>query len=114
MCPCRMKSVPHNFRGRKEPVKLFSDWMEALKEEIYTGVRGLYLMLLFMPVIMLSPLCVGLGWGWSSWVELVRWSLERAGPAFIKWGQVQDPISDAENPHAACSSAVQQPDFTDV
>lgn len=86
--PPRMHSIHHNFRGRSEPVKLFNDWMEALKEEIYTGVRGLYLMLLFMPALMLSPICVGLGWGWHSWVELMRWTLERAGPAFIKWGQV--------------------------
>lgn len=64
--------------------------MEAVKEELYTGVRGLYLMLLFMPVLMLSPICAGLGWGWHSWVELLRWTLERAGPAFIKWGQVSD------------------------
>jgi len=59
--------------------------------QVYTGLRGCYLMLLFTPVIVLSPVSVGLGWGWFTWVELLRWTLERAGPAFIKWGQVKAP-----------------------
>lgn len=92
--------MSHNFRGRSEPVALFSNWMEAVKEELYTGIRGLYLMLLFMPVLMLSPLCAGLGWGWHQWVELLRWTLERAGPAFIKWGQVCHSPAPAS---AACT-----------
>lgn len=91
----RPKTKSHNFRARGEPVKLFNDWLDAFKEELYTGLRGMYLMLLFMPVIMLSPICVGLGWGWHSWVELIRWTLERAGPAFIKWGQVSSGIAPA-------------------
>ena len=84
--------MPHT---QGQPVRVFSDWLEAFKEEVYTCLRGLYLMCLFLPVVLLAPVCVGLGFGWHFWVELVRWTLERAGPAFIKWGQVGPDLSFA-------------------
>lgn len=49
--------------------------------------RFCVLWMLFTPALMLAPLALGLGWGRVVWTELVRWTLEHAGPAFIKWGQ---------------------------
>ncbi|KAK9803443.1 hypothetical protein WJX73_001415 [Symbiochloris irregularis] len=65
----------HNFHWSPARNLKLLDW----------GLR--FLFLLFLPLILSSPLCVGLGIGRASWVQLVRWTLERAGPAFIKWGQ---------------------------
>ena len=62
--------------------------LEAVVQELQTQFRGLYLGILFSPCLFLAPICVGLGIGWLRWVRLLRWCLERAGPAFIKWGQV--------------------------
>ena len=62
----------------------------ALAEEVQLALRGLYLFLLFLPAVVTSPALL-LGGGWeaqrAAWLELMRWTLERAGPAFIKWGQ---------------------------
>ncbi|EFN54091.1 hypothetical protein CHLNCDRAFT_136214 [Chlorella variabilis] len=46
------------------------------------------LLALFAPVVLTAPL-VGdfLGISRARWLRLLRWTLERAGPAFIKWGQ---------------------------
>jgi hypothetical protein len=57
-----------------------------IAEEIAVGVRGLYLTLLFSPMVLSAPLVFYVGVGRERWMRLVRWTLERAGPAFIKWG----------------------------
>lgn len=36
---------------------------------------------------MLAPVCLQLGVARGMWMDLMTWTLERAGPAFIKWGQ---------------------------
>ena len=59
----------------------------VLYDELWTVVRGAYLFCLFLPVVVAAPTCVWLGWQREQWLVLVRWTLERAGPAFIKWGQ---------------------------
>ena len=56
-------------------------------EEGFIALRGAYLLLLFSPAVLLAPFALGLGIGRLQWMELVRWCLEQAGPAFIKWGQ---------------------------
>ena len=56
-------------------------------EEGFIALRGAYLLLLFSPAVLSAPFALGLGIGRLQWMELVRWSLEQAGPAFIKWGQ---------------------------
>lgn len=84
----RLQEFQHRPHPSGEPVKVFTDWIEAFKEEVYTILRGCYLTTLFLPVVVLSPLCVWLGWGWHMWVDLIQWTLTMAGPAFIKWGQV--------------------------
>jgi predicted unusual protein kinase regulating ubiquinone biosynthesis (AarF/ABC1/UbiB family) len=65
-------------------------WLAAA-DEARTLLRGLYLAALFCPAVLSAPCLAMLGWGGpqgrAQWVELVRWTLERAGPAFIKWGQ---------------------------
>ncbi|KAL4440314.1 hypothetical protein ABPG75_003315 [Micractinium tetrahymenae] len=50
--------------------------------------RLAWLLLLFSPVVLSAPF-VGdlLGISRARWLRLLRWTLERAGPAFIKWGQ---------------------------
>ncbi len=49
--------------------------------------RACYLWLLFTPASLTAPFAVGLGLQRQRWLDLVVWTLERAGPAFIKWGQ---------------------------
>ena len=61
--------------------------VDSIADELAMMCRAMYLLLLFAPAALLSPLCVGLGWRRRDWLLLVRWTLERAGPAFIKWGQ---------------------------
>ncbi|KAK9817109.1 hypothetical protein WJX72_009682 [[Myrmecia] bisecta] len=67
--------------------KLFGRFFDAVHEEVRTALRGCYLLLLFLPAIITLPFCVTLDRGRQQWVDLVVWTLERAGPAFIKWGQ---------------------------
>ena len=43
--------------------------------------------MLFTPVCLTAPFAIGLGFKRDAWMDLVVWTLERAGPAFIKWGQ---------------------------
>lgn len=83
----KMRELHHKGPSTGQPVKVFTDWIEAFKEEVYTFLRGMYLTALFTPVLSLSPFCVWLGWGWHFWVDLLQWTLTMAGPAFIKWGQ---------------------------
>ncbi|KAK9843517.1 hypothetical protein WJX81_006871 [Elliptochloris bilobata] len=66
---------------------LFGRFLLAAAEEVLTLLRGVYLYLLFMPAVLSAPVCMGLGVGRKAWLLLMRWTLERAGPAFIKWGQ---------------------------
>lgn len=61
----------------------------ALWDELLLAARATYLVLLFLPALLTAPLVSLMGGGlvreW--WLGLVQWTLERAGPAFIKWGQ---------------------------
>lgn len=61
--------------------------VRTVADEVAMASRALYLLLLFLPVVISAPLCIHLGWCRGSWQLLLRWTLERAGPAFIKWGQ---------------------------
>ncbi|KAG2448971.1 hypothetical protein HYH02_005725 [Chlamydomonas schloesseri] len=49
--------------------------------------RSLWLLLLFAPVLLTAPVALQLQWKRAEWIELLRKTLEAAGPAFIKWGQ---------------------------
>lgn len=51
-------------------------------------LRAVYLVILFSPCIAMAPLVDFFGTQFrKSWIHVVRVTLEKAGPAFIKWGQ---------------------------
>ena len=51
-------------------------------------MRALYLAILFSPSIMMAPFADSCGVEFRKlWLHIVHRTLERAGPAFIKWGQ---------------------------
>eukprot|EP00192_Tetraselmis_astigmatica_P009037 CAMPEP_0117684252 /NCGR_PEP_ID=MMETSP0804-20121206/20968_1 /TAXON_ID=1074897 /ORGANISM="Tetraselmis astigmatica, Strain CCMP880" /LENGTH=680 /DNA_ID=CAMNT_0005495167 /DNA_START=198 /DNA_END=2240 /DNA_ORIENTATION=- len=58
-----------------------------LLTELQMLARSLYLLALFAPLVMLSPICLRLEVAREQWIALFCWTLERAGPAFMKWGQ---------------------------
>lgn len=87
----------HRHMNRHRP-----GWRRAVThgiEELAIVLRGAYLLALFTPLVLTAPLAFYLGWGRASWMELLRWTLERAGPAFIKWGAWRLP-GDAVSLHA--------------
>lgn len=59
----------------------------ALTQELSIALRGAFLFFLFLPVILTSPASALSEQHRSAWIRLGLWTLERAGPAFIKWGQ---------------------------
>jgi aarF domain-containing kinase len=61
--------------------------LNQITEEIAIVLRGFYLVALFAPAILSAPLVFYYGLGREQWMQLLRWTLEQAGPAFIKWGQ---------------------------
>ncbi|KAL4185744.1 hypothetical protein AMTRI_Chr10g232230 [Amborella trichopoda] len=60
----------------------------SLIEGLLLFLRAIYLAVLFTPPLLTSPFadCFGLQFR-KIWIQLVRLTLEKAGPAFIKWGQ---------------------------
>jgi hypothetical protein len=61
--------------------------LSSLGEELAVALRGLYLAALFTPLLASAPLVFYAGLYREQWMALLRWTLEQAGPAFIKWGQ---------------------------
>ncbi|GFP78566.1 probable serine/threonine-protein kinase abkc [Phtheirospermum japonicum] len=60
----------------------------SLLEGLMLVLRAVYLAILFSPSIFMAPFSDSLGVEFrKSWLRVVRVTLERAGPAFIKWGQ---------------------------
>uniref|UniRef100_A0A1S3XF04 Uncharacterized protein n=2 Tax=Nicotiana TaxID=4085 RepID=A0A1S3XF04_TOBAC len=59
-----------------------------LLEGLILLFRAVYLTLLFFPCILMAPFADSLGIEFrKKWLRVVRKTLEKAGPAFIKWGQ---------------------------
>lgn len=56
----------------------------ALQEELAIAMRGVFLFLLFLPAVATAPAMLLSEAHRARWLELVRWTLEQAGPAFIK------------------------------
>lgn len=64
--------------------RLLLDILEALM----LLLRAIYLALLFSPSVAMAPFADSFGPHFRAfWLQLVHRTLERAGPAFIKWGQ---------------------------
>ncbi|PNW77308.1 hypothetical protein CHLRE_10g430800v5 [Chlamydomonas reinhardtii] len=62
--------------------------VSALADELALAARALYLCMLFLPALVTAPLAsLGGAAARERWLRLVQWTLENAGPAFIKWGQ---------------------------
>lgn len=74
---------PTSFHPPYEPIGFF----HRLFQEFSMLWRFFTLCFLFLPSIWMAPLALRLGWGRVLWIECVRWTIENAGPAFIKWGQ---------------------------
>lgn len=57
-------------------------------EMVIIILRSIYLAFLFTPSILMAPFADNLGSKYrKTWLRLVHRTLEKAGPAFIKWGQ---------------------------
>ncbi|XP_042060724.1 ABC1 family protein YPL109C, mitochondrial-like [Salvia splendens] len=60
----------------------------SLLEGLVLVLRAIYLAILFSPCMVMAPFADSLGMEFRrSWLRIVRVTLEKAGPAFIKWGQ---------------------------
>ena len=74
-------------RAQDGRVYLTSFILEAL-EIVILFIRAIYLIILFFPCIAMAPLVNHFGNQFrKTWIHVVRLTLEKAGPAFIKWGQ---------------------------
>ncbi|KAL2944047.1 hypothetical protein RDABS01_032394 [Bienertia sinuspersici] len=60
----------------------------SLVEAIVVFARAIYLSILFSPCIVMAPFANLLGKEYrKAWLRILRCTLEKAGAAFIKWGQ---------------------------
>lgn len=58
-----------------------------LQSTIAYTLRCAWLSLLFAPILLTAPLVLYNGWQRQAWIELLRATLEQAGPCFQKWAQ---------------------------
>ncbi|KAF7803569.1 putative serine/threonine-protein kinase abkC isoform X1 [Senna tora] len=66
----------------------FSSFVYMALDGLLLLVRALYLAMLFSPSIIMAPLADYFGPKFrKKWLKIVHRTLEKAGPAFIKWGQ---------------------------
>ncbi|KAL5990949.1 hypothetical protein ACLOJK_011855 [Asimina triloba] len=66
----------------------FASFLFSVAEGFILLLRTLYLSILFFPALALAPFADSFGVQFRKmWLHLVHHTLERAGPAFIKWGQ---------------------------
>lgn len=61
--------------------------LDGLATEAALAARGLYLLALFAPAVLGAPFVFYLGVARQQWMQLLVWTLERAGPAFLKVGR---------------------------
>ncbi|XP_027353675.1 probable serine/threonine-protein kinase abkC isoform X2 [Abrus precatorius] len=82
--PIRDSLYVHSQDG---PVYLTSALL-ATFEIFILSLRAIYLVILFSPCIVMAPFVDFFGTQFrKTWIHVVRVTLEKAGPAFIKWGQ---------------------------
>ncbi|MEW5312540.1 MAG: hypothetical protein WDW38_004169 [Sanguina aurantia] len=79
--------------------------------ELVNMFRTMWLLIIFAPVIITSPIALIWDVKRSEWMEMLRKTLESAGPAFIKWGQwaatrhdIFPPDFCSELEHLHCSA----------
>ncbi|KAL8167267.1 hypothetical protein V2J09_008766 [Rumex salicifolius] len=66
----------------------FSTLVAFAAESLILLFRALYLSVLFLPSLVTAPFADSFGPEFRKlWLQLVHHTLEKAGPAFIKWGQ---------------------------
>ncbi|KAF9592340.1 hypothetical protein IFM89_014266 [Coptis chinensis] len=66
----------------------FSSFMFLVLEGFVLFARAVYLSILFLPTIAMAPFADSFGVQFrKTWLHFVHVTLEKAGPAFIKWGQ---------------------------
>lgn len=60
----------------------------SVLELVVSLVRTVYIVLLFSPCLVMAPFADSFGADFrKTWLKVVHQTLEKAGPAFIKWGQ---------------------------
>ncbi|KAL6975358.1 hypothetical protein U1Q18_024152 [Sarracenia purpurea var. burkii] len=65
-----------------------TSFMSSILEGLILFLRAIYLAVLFSPSIVMAPFADRLGIEFrKTWLRIVHFTLEKAGPAFIKWGQ---------------------------
>lgn len=81
---CRVQHDEHSTHMKSRMRGL----LDRLQKELYLIQRLVYLTILFMPMAFLSPAVIWMdGRAKELWLRLMTWTLEKAGPAFLKWGQ---------------------------
>ncbi|CAH9085095.1 unnamed protein product [Cuscuta europaea] len=66
----------------------FTSLIRSMFDSLVLLLRVLYLAVLFSPSVVMAPFADIFGPRYTKvWLQVVRQTLERAGPAFIKWGQ---------------------------
>ncbi|CAH9132374.1 unnamed protein product [Cuscuta epithymum] len=66
----------------------FTSLIRSMFDSLVLLLRVMYLAVLFSPSVVMAPFADIFGPRYTEiWLQVVRQTLERAGPAFIKWGQ---------------------------
>ncbi|GAB2212825.1 hypothetical protein Drorol1_Dr00020820 [Drosera rotundifolia] len=83
---CAPRNTPYMTRVEEQPYILYL--LSSCLEAMFLFLRTLYLAILFSPSIAMAPFADKLGPDFRKlWLQVVHGTLEKAGPAFIKWGQ---------------------------
>mmetsp|Transcript_48047 Transcript_48047/g.153990 ORF Transcript_48047/g.153990 Transcript_48047/m.153990 type:complete len:650 (+) Transcript_48047:195-2144(+) len=73
--------------ARDRPASALWYGVQVVGEGAMAVARAINLALLLLPMIVTAPVALMYGVHRKEWLRLFRWTLEMAGPAFIKWGQ---------------------------
>ncbi|CAG9467420.1 unnamed protein product [Pedinophyceae sp. YPF-701] len=84
----RILRLPECYQEEASPPSAFGKWWAYVTDELVLIGRAIFLSCLFTPLAVTAPLALHFYPSLRPrWVALLRWTLEMAGPAFIKWGQ---------------------------
>ncbi|KAK4751987.1 hypothetical protein SAY87_020785 [Trapa incisa] len=83
-----MPSQDSLYRHAQDSHIFMSSVIYAIYEGIILLLRAFYLAVLFSPSVIMAPLADSFGPTFRKlWLKVLHRTLEKAGPAFIKWGQ---------------------------